>query len=76
MENESRITVLFRCQNKQCTIYGQPFEQPVTRTALREMSQPESTDKFMCIRCGEMFPLTKQEKVGNLEMLDKEARAS
>ncbi len=69
-ETELRLMVFFRCQNPQCSEFEVPREQPITRTNLREMSQPESTDKFMCPRCGHMFVLPAQEKVNNLKMLD------
>jgi predicted RNA-binding Zn-ribbon protein involved in translation (DUF1610 family) len=69
MEPETRITVLFRCRNPLCGRFDQPTEQFVTRTVLREMSQPESMDRFMCPACGQTFVLTEQEKKNNLEML-------
>ena len=37
------------------------------------MSQADSGDKFKCIRCGEMFTLTDQEKASNLKFLDEGA---
>jgi hypothetical protein len=39
------------------------------------MGQPDSADKFMCIKCGEMFPLTDREKANSLGMLDEKAAA-
>lgn len=72
---EMRIMVIFRCHNPLCAVFEAPQEHPITRTALREMCQPDSTDKFMCIKCGEMFPLTDREKANNLGMLDEEAAA-
>jgi|GEM_PF-4882788 hypothetical protein len=71
--NELRIMFAFRCRNPQCEFFETQQPQPITRTALREMSQPDNTDKFMCRRCGQMFTLTEQEKAGTLEMLDREA---
>ena len=70
---EMRIMVIFRCHNPLCSVFETPLEYPMTRTALREMCQPDSTDKFMCVRCGEMFPLTDREKENSLGMLDEAA---
>lgn len=72
---ELRIMVIFRCHNPLCAVFETPQEHPITRTALREMCQPDSTDKFMCIKCGEMFLLTGREKANSLGMLDEEAAA-
>jgi len=35
------------------------------------MSQPDG-GKFLCTTCGELFPLSDQEKANNLRMLDDE----
>ena len=67
------IMVLFRCHNPQCAMFETPWSQPITRAALREMSQPDSADKFKCVKCGQLFLLTEQEKAGSLEMLDADA---
>jgi hypothetical protein len=67
--------VLFRCHNPLCAVFETPLGNPITRTALRKMCQPDSTDKYMCIKCGEMFPLTDREKANSLAMLDEEAAA-
>jgi len=73
---EWRILVVFRCHNPKCAALEKPQELPITRTALRKMSQPGSEDKFMCSTCREQFPLSDQEKANNLRMLDEEeARA-
>lgn len=72
--SELRIMVRFRCHNPLCVMFETPMEQPITRTALREMAQPVSADKFMCAKCGHTFSLTEQEKSNTLEMLDAEAR--
>jgi hypothetical protein len=68
-----RILVMFRCHNPLCVAFETPLEQPITRTALREMCQPDSTDRFMCPKCGEMFLLTNLEKANSMVMLDEEA---
>jgi hypothetical protein len=75
MQNDSelRIMVRFRCHNPLCVVFEKPVEQPIPRTALREMSQPDSKDKFMCAKCGHTFSLTEQEKSNTLEMLDADA---
>lgn len=65
--------VTFRCHNPLCSVFETPQEHPITRTALRKMCQPDSTDKFMCVKCGEMFLLTDREKENMLVMLDEEA---
>jgi hypothetical protein len=70
---EMRITVLFRCRNPHCAIFQKPMETPVTRTVLRQMCQPRSTEKFMCLGCGELFDLTDDEKASTLKMLEQEA---
>jgi hypothetical protein len=72
---EKRMMVIFRCENPLCSVFETPQEHPITRTALRKMCQPDSTDKFMCLNCGEMFPLTDREKENSLGMLDEEAAA-
>jgi hypothetical protein len=72
---EMRIMVIFRCHNPLCSVFETPQQHPITRTALRKMCQPDSTDKFMCVKCGEMFLLTDREKTNSLGMLDEEAAA-
>jgi hypothetical protein len=67
-DSELKIMVLFRCHNPLCAMFETPLEQPITRTALRKMSQPDSRDKFRCVKCGQLFSLTEQEKASNLEM--------
>lgn len=69
---EARILVLFRCHNPQCSVFEQPQEHPITRSALEKMSHPNSTDKFMCVKCGQLFGLTDQEKDNNVKMLAEE----
>lgn len=73
---EEKLHVLFHCPNPRCPTEGKPQDHFVTRTELREMSRPDSEDKWMCNPCGGMYTLTKDEKSNNLNMLDKEARAS
>jgi hypothetical protein len=70
---EMRIMVLFRCRNPRCAIFQKPMSHPITRTALREMCEPQSVQKFMCLGCGELFDLTYSEKTNSLKMLDEEA---
>jgi DNA-directed RNA polymerase subunit RPC12/RpoP len=70
---EGRMLVVFRCHNQQCTALEIPQELPITRTALREMSQPGSEGKFMCRTCGQLIQLTDQERENNLRMLAEEA---
>jgi hypothetical protein len=72
---ELRIMVIFRCHNPMCAVFETPQDHTITRTALRKMCQPDSTDRFMCIKCGQMFPLTDQEKANSVAMLDEEAAA-
>jgi hypothetical protein len=76
MKSENRIVVLFRCHNPSCSRFEIPQEQLIRRTDLREMCQPESTGKFLCVQCGEMFPLSQQEKASTLKMLDQESTTS
>jgi hypothetical protein len=70
---EGRLLVLFRCHNPQCPALEKPQELPITRTALREMSQPGSEEKFICTTCGELIQLSDQEKANTRKMLDEEA---
>ncbi len=72
---DKRIMVIFRCHNPLCSAFETPQEHPITRTALRKMCQPDSADKFICLNCSEMFPLTDQEKANSLAMIDEEAAA-
>ena len=70
---EGRLLVLFRCHNPRWPAREEPQETPITRTTLRELSQPSSEEKFICMACGELIPLSDQEKANNLRMLDEEA---
>lgn len=73
MIEEKRIVVLFRCRNSVCAIFQKPMSHLATRTELREMCQPQSTKKFMCLGCGDLFDLTDEEKANTLKMLNEEA---
>jgi hypothetical protein len=73
MTEEKRIVILFRCRNSGCAIFQKPMSHLATRTELREMCQPQSAKKFMCLGCGELFDLTDEEKANTLKTLNEEA---